>query len=70
LPTPAARSASGSGPASGAPDRPLGPQNIALGDAFRRLHTEPVIPALARGLSATVYTQLSDVEHELNGLLT
>jgi hypothetical protein len=42
----------------------------ALGDAFRRLHTEQVIPALARGLSATVYTQLSDVEDELNGLLT
>jgi Glycosyl hydrolases family 2, sugar binding domain/Glycosyl hydrolases family 2, TIM barrel domain/Glycosyl hydrolases family 2 len=42
----------------------------ALGDAYRRLHTEQVIPAIARGLSATVYTQLSDVEDELNGLLT
>ena len=42
----------------------------ALGDAFRRLHTEEIIPAIPQGLSATVYTQLSDVEDELNGLLT
>ena len=26
--------------------------------------------AIAQGLSAAVYTQLSDVEHELNGLVT
>jgi hypothetical protein len=42
----------------------------ALGEAFGRLHTEQIVPAIARGLSATVYTQLSDVEDELNGLLT
>ncbi|MGV9595454.1 glycoside hydrolase family 2 protein [Streptosporangium sandarakinum] len=42
----------------------------ALGEAFTRLHEEQVIPAIARGLSATVYTQLSDVEDEINGLLT
>ncbi|GAB2948050.1 glycoside hydrolase family 2 [Micromonospora polyrhachis] len=42
----------------------------ALGDAFTRLHTEQIVPAIARGLSATVYTQLSDVEDELNGLLS
>ena len=29
-----------------------------------------IIPAKAQGLSATVYTQLSDVEDELNGLVT
>ncbi|GGQ14395.1 glycoside hydrolase family 2 protein [Streptosporangium pseudovulgare] len=42
----------------------------ALGEAFVRLHEEQIIPAIARGLSATVYTQLSDVEDEINGLLT
>ncbi|XVQ85095.1 glycoside hydrolase family 2 protein [Microbispora siamensis] len=42
----------------------------ALGEAFARLHEEQIIPAVARGLSATVYTQLSDVEDEINGLLT
>ena len=41
-----------------------------LAHAFRRLHEEQVVPAIAAGLSATVYTQLSDVEDELNGLLT
>ncbi|MFC4120417.1 glycoside hydrolase family 2 protein [Nonomuraea zeae] len=42
----------------------------ALGEAFARLHAEEIAPAIAAGLSATVYTQLSDVEDELNGLLT
>jgi hypothetical protein len=42
----------------------------ALGAAYLRLHDEQILPAIARGLSATVYTQLSDVEDELNGLLT
>ncbi|NUO57094.1 MAG: glycoside hydrolase family 2 [Hamadaea sp.] len=42
----------------------------AFGAAFRRLHTEQIVPAVGRGLSATVYTQLSDVEDEVNGLLT
>lgn len=41
-----------------------------LGAAFARLHAEQIVPAIPRGLSATVYTQLSDVEDELNGLLT
>ncbi|SFI70523.1 hypothetical protein SAMN05216275_104316 [Streptosporangium canum] len=41
-----------------------------LGEAFSRLHAEQIVPAIRRGLSATVYTQLSDVEDELNGLLT
>ncbi|WP_106396419.1 glycoside hydrolase family 2 protein [Actinocorallia populi] len=38
--------------------------------AFQRLHEEQIIPAIPRGLSATVYTQLSDVQDEMNGLLT
>lgn len=41
----------------------------ALGAAFLRLHEE-LATKVPRGLSATVYTQLSDVEDELNGLLT
>jgi beta-galactosidase/beta-glucuronidase len=36
---------------------------------FVRLHDEQLTPAVPHGLSATVYTQLSDVEDELNGLL-
>ena len=32
--------------------------------------TETVLPALKEGISATVYTQLSDVEEEINGLMT
>lgn len=42
----------------------------ALAAAFARLHEEQVLPAVRGGLSATVYTQLTDVEDELNGLLT
>jgi beta-galactosidase/beta-glucuronidase len=41
-----------------------------LADGFVTLHHEQVGPAIADGLAATVYTQLSDVEDELNGLLT
>ena len=38
-------------------------------DGFAELH-EPLADAVRRGLAATVYTQLTDVEDELNGLLT
>lgn len=41
-----------------------------LFDAFKRLYKEEIIPAKAQGLSAAIYTQLSDVEDELNGILT
>ncbi|PWC07343.1 glycoside hydrolase family 2 protein [Mycetocola zhujimingii] len=41
-----------------------------LDAAFERLHDAEVIPAVGLGLAATVYTQLSDVEDELNGILT
>jgi hypothetical protein len=41
-----------------------------LTDWFVRLHEKQLVPAVRQGLSATVYTQLSDVEGELNGLLT
>ena len=39
-------------------------------EAYRKLHEHQVIPALKKGLSATVYTQVSDVEFEVNGMLT
>lgn len=39
-------------------------------DALVKLHEEQIAPAIAQGLSATVYTQLSDVEDEINGLLS
>ncbi|MGX1702748.1 glycoside hydrolase family 2 protein [Microbacterium sp. NPDC055357] len=38
--------------------------------ALERLHVREIEPAIARGLAATVYTQLSDVEDEVNGLVT
>jgi beta-galactosidase/beta-glucuronidase len=41
-----------------------------LAEGFVALHRDQVEPAVAGGLAATVYTQLSDVEDELNGLLT
>jgi len=37
---------------------------------FQKLYREQVIPHIRRGLAAAVYTQLSDVEDEINGLLT
>ena len=42
----------------------------ALEDAIVSLYEDQVIPLLAEGASAFVYTQVSDVEDETNGLLT
>ncbi len=42
----------------------------ALARAYVRLHREQLLPAISEGLAALVYTQLSDVEDEDNGLLT
>ncbi|MCQ1951548.1 glycoside hydrolase family 2 [Arthrobacter sp. zg-Y859] len=42
----------------------------ALARAYERLHRRQIEPAVAGGLAATVYTQLTDVEDEVNGLLT
>ena len=41
-----------------------------LTDAFIRLYEQEIVPAAKEGLAASVYTQLSDVEDELNGLVT
>lgn len=42
----------------------------ALQQAITALYTRKVLPAVRRGLCAAIYTQLSDVEDEINGLLT
>ncbi len=41
-----------------------------LKKALTKLYAEEILPAKEQGLAAAVYTQLSDVETELNGLLT
>jgi hypothetical protein len=54
-------------------DREFGYHHVddaaGLEAAFVALH-KPLATAVAEGLAATVYTQLCDVEDELNGLLT
>ncbi len=42
----------------------------ALQSAYEALYDEQVLPNIPKGLCATVYTQLTDVEDELNGLMT
>lgn len=42
----------------------------ALTSAYEKLFNKTIIPQISKGLSATVYTQVTDVEDELNGLLT
>ena len=41
-----------------------------LTDAYKRLFEKQIIPNIKKGLSATVYTQVSDVEFEVNGIYT
>ncbi len=42
----------------------------ALTAAYKKLHEKQIIPNIKKGLSATVYTQVSDVEFEVNGMLS
>ena len=42
----------------------------ALLQAYEELMIGQILPAMEKGLSAAVYTQLSDVEDEVNGLWT
>lgn len=42
----------------------------ALLEAYKNLYENEILPAKEKGLCATVYTQLTDVEDELNGLIT
>ena len=56
------------------PDKAYGYKSCKSEADFRRdlitLYEEKVIPAIKKGLCAAVYTQVSDVEDEINGLLT
>ena len=42
----------------------------ALMEAYRKLFETRILPARRKGLAASVYTQLSDVEDEVNGFVT
>lgn len=42
----------------------------ALAEAYERLYIKELLPLIPKGLSAAVYTQLTDVEDEINGLIT
>ena len=56
------------------PDRPFGYKPCgdekALEKALCKLYYRQIHPAVEKGLAAAVYTQLSDVETEMNGLMT
>ena len=41
-----------------------------LNDALVKLYMDEILPCVKNGLCASVYTQVSDVEDEINGLLT
>lgn len=38
--------------------------------AYRRLYEKKIIPYTRKGMAASVYTQLTDVEEEINGMMT
>ena len=42
----------------------------SLTKAYSKLFNKTIIPQIEKGLSATVYTQVTDVEDELNGIMT
>ncbi len=42
----------------------------SLTKAYKRLFEKQIIPKISKGLCATVYTQVSDVEFEVNGIFT
>ena len=42
----------------------------SLNNAIEKLFDKEIIPAKEQGLSLIVYTQLTDVEEETNGLVT
>jgi hypothetical protein len=41
-----------------------------LNEAVAKLYMDEILPCVRNGLCATIYTQVSDVEDETNGLLT
>ena len=46
------------------------PTKEALNEAVATLYRESILPAVEKGLCAAIYTQVSDVEDEVNGLIT
>lgn len=56
------------------PDKTYGygacPTREALNEAVAALYRESILPAVEKGLCAAIYTQVSDVEDEVNGLMT
>ena len=42
----------------------------SLKEDFRKLYEKQIFPAWDKGLAAAIYTQVSDVEGEVNGILT
>ena len=56
------------------PDKTYGygacPTKEALNEAVATLYRESILPAVEKGLCAAIYTQVSDVEDEVNGLIT
>ena len=56
------------------PDKTYGygacPTREALNEAVAALYREFIVPAVEKGLCAAIYTQVSDVEDEVNGLIT
>lgn len=44
--------------------------NKKLNDGYKKLIEKQIIPAKEKGLAAAVYTQISDVESEINGIVT
>ena len=41
-----------------------------LTSGFARLMEDTIVPSVKKGYSAAIYTQLSDIEEEVNGLIT
>ena len=42
----------------------------AIAAAIKKLYETKIVPKIDKGLSACVYTEVSDVEQEMNGLVT
>ena len=42
----------------------------ALNEAVAKLYTDEILPCIEKGLCAAIYTQVSDVEDEINGVVT
>ena len=56
------------------PEKAYGYKTCKTLEAFQtsveQLYRQRILPAIPKGLCGTIYTQVSDVEDEINGLLT